>query len=267
MKLGLSIPYNNPNYHGLNIYSRSNRTSRSETPFKLPEKSVKKSQKTHLSLFVKSFPETFSLSKLGHILKETSTSRSIILALLNKQLIICNTFFQHKPVHQKSWMHPGSKTWHILDYTFVNKKFRSSVEDVRVHCTAAGTIGTDHHLLRIKLKFHLKSRRKANNVQSIRLNRKKLKDEQLKIAFQAEVNRRPSQSTSSPQTIDDKYADFVNHVRQATTIFFQQDMNNKKQKEWLTDEILDVVNKRKMLELNDMNWHILFSSFSSLLFH
>ena len=57
-------------------------------------------------------------------------------------LIICNTFFQHKPVHQKSWMHPGSKTWHMLDYTLVNKQFRSSVEDVRVHCTAAGAIGT-----------------------------------------------------------------------------------------------------------------------------
>ena len=35
-------------------------------------------------------------------------------------LILCNTFFQHKPVHQKSWKHPGSKTWHMIDYTLVN---------------------------------------------------------------------------------------------------------------------------------------------------
>ncbi|CAF4499732.1 unnamed protein product [Rotaria sp. Silwood2] len=47
------------------------------------------------------------------------------------KLIISNTFFQHKGVHQMTWMHPGNKKWHMLDYTLVNRKFRSSVEDVR----------------------------------------------------------------------------------------------------------------------------------------
>ena len=45
-------------------------------------------------------------------------------------LIISNTFFKHKTVHQMSWMHPGNKTWHIIHYTLVNEKFRSSVEDI-----------------------------------------------------------------------------------------------------------------------------------------
>ncbi|CAF3878194.1 unnamed protein product [Rotaria sp. Silwood2] len=48
------------------------------------------------------------------------------------KLIISNTFFQHKGVHQMTWMHPGNKKWHMLDYTLVNRKFRSSVEDVRL---------------------------------------------------------------------------------------------------------------------------------------
>ncbi|CAF3297940.1 unnamed protein product, partial [Rotaria sp. Silwood2] len=169
-------------------------------------------------------------------------------------LIICNTFFQHKPVHQKSWMHPGSKTWHMLDYTLVNKQFRSSVEDVRVHRTAAGAIGTDHHLLRIKLKFHLKSRRKVLNIQPLRVDRKKLKNEQLKTAFQVQLNRRLQQPTSPHQTIDKKYTDFVDYVRQTSGSIFQQDRNVRKHKEWLTDEILDVVDKKSKAFLDWQNF-------------
>ncbi|CAM4828709.1 unnamed protein product [Rotaria magnacalcarata] len=44
-------------------------------------------------------------------------------------LIISNTFFKHKRAHQKSWMHPGTKIWHTLDYTLINKNFRSTIED------------------------------------------------------------------------------------------------------------------------------------------
>ena len=169
-------------------------------------------------------------------------------------LIICNTFFQHKPVHQMSWMHPGSKKWHMIDYTLVNKQFRSSVEDVRVHRTAAGAIGTDHHLLRIKLKFHLRSRRKVNVAQHPRIDRKKLKDEQLQLAFQAELSRRPSQTESSTDNIDHKYNVFVNYVPQTSTTLFQQDTNTKKRKEWLTDEIMDIVNKKSKAFLEWQNF-------------
>ncbi|CAF4497459.1 unnamed protein product, partial [Rotaria sp. Silwood2] len=48
-------------------------------------------------------------------------------------LVISNTFFEHKPIHKMTWMHPGNKKWHMIDDTIVNKKFRSIGEDVRVH--------------------------------------------------------------------------------------------------------------------------------------
>ena len=167
-------------------------------------------------------------------------------------LIICNTFFQHKSIHQKSWMHPGSKTWHMLDYALVNKRFRSSVEDVRVHRTAAGAVGTDHHLLRIKLKFHLKSRRKAVNIQPPCVDQRKLKNAKLKMAFQVQLNRRPQQPTSP--TIDQKYTDFAEYVRQTSVSIFQQDRNGRKHKGWLTDEILDVIDKKAKAFLDWQNF-------------
>ena len=60
----------------------------------------------------------------------TNNGERLVNFCVANNVVISNTFFQHKPVHQKSWMHPRTKKWHTLDYTLVNDKFRSSVEDV-----------------------------------------------------------------------------------------------------------------------------------------
>lgn len=82
-------------------------------------------------------------------------------------IIISNTFFKHKLVHQTSWMHPRTKKWHLIDYTLVNKKFRSSVENVPMLRGVAGTIRADHHLMRVKIRIHLKSRKKGTGLKKI----------------------------------------------------------------------------------------------------
>jgi hypothetical protein len=169
-------------------------------------------------------------------------------------LIVTNTFFQHKPMHQTSWMHPGKKVWHMLDYALVNRKFRSSVEDVRVHRTAAGAIGTDHHLLRAKVKIHLRSRRKNQQPKRIRLDFKKLHDVKLVDAFQKDIEEMRKEVANDTMTIDEKYANFVEYVKKTGYEYFQQERNNhRKQKEWLTDEILDIVNEKAKAFLDWQN--------------
>ena len=69
-------------------------------------------------------------------------------------------FFKHKAVHQTSWMHPRTKKWHLLDDTLVDRKFRSSIEDVRMYRRAVRTVGIDHYLMRSKAELHPKTRRK-----------------------------------------------------------------------------------------------------------
>jgi hypothetical protein len=36
-------------------------------------------------------------------------------------ILLSNTFFKHKLIHQTSWMHPRNKTWHMVDYTLIKK--------------------------------------------------------------------------------------------------------------------------------------------------
>ena len=92
-------------------------------------------------------------------------------------VIISNTLFKPKLVHQTSWVHPRNKVGHIIDYTLVNKKFRSSVEDVPICRRAAGAKGTDHYLMRVRVRLHLQRRRKNVNPKSVNVDSTKLKDD------------------------------------------------------------------------------------------
>ncbi len=123
-----------------------------------------------------------------------------------------------------------------------------------MHRTAAGAIGTDHHLLRAKVKIHLRSRRKNQQPKRKRLDFKKLHDIKLVDAFQKDIDEMRKEAANDTMTIDEKYANFVEYVKKTGYGHFQQEQNNhRKQKEWLTDEILDIVNKRAKAFLDWQN--------------
>jgi hypothetical protein len=160
-------------------------------------------------------------------------------------IIISNTFFKHKLVHQTSWMHPRNKKWHMIDYTLVNKKFRSSVEDVRMLRGATGTIGTDHHLMRVKIKIHLKSRRKNVTSKKINVDSAKLKDEKLLEAFQKDLHDIFDNAKDDTISIDQRYELFLSQIKEKAKYHFPVDKNtNRKRKEWLTSDILKVIDQK-----------------------
>ncbi|CAF0883692.1 unnamed protein product [Rotaria sordida] len=168
-------------------------------------------------------------------------------------IIVTNTFFKHKLVHQTSWMHPGSKQWHMLDYTLVNKKFRSSIEDCRMYRKAAGAIGTDHHLMRIKIKLHFKSRRKLVQKKGVYVSTNMKNVNALK-QFQNDLIPTLSDATDKSISIDEKYDRFVEHMKTNAEKIFRIDKNKiRKRKEWLTDEILEIVEKKSTAFVNWQN--------------
>jgi hypothetical protein len=158
---------------------------------------------------------------------------------LSNNLVITNSFFQHLKIHQTSWKHPATKEWHTLDYTLVNKSFRSSVEDVRFHRKPTGIIGTDHHLMRIKIKFHLRSRRKTPATKAIILDKSKLKNDVVISAFQNELSTK-MKLTNDDNDIDVnvKYEQFVDTLKHTANTHLKSDAKTKHNKPWLTDEIM-----------------------------
>ena len=73
----------------------------------------------------------------------------------SNQLIVSNTWFQHKPLHQVTWFRNGdwSRPGHMIDYVLVQKLFRTSVLDTRVYWSTLHE--SDHELVVSSLHFKI----------------------------------------------------------------------------------------------------------------
>ena len=74
------------------------------------------------------------------------------------QLIITNTWFQHKLLHKVIWFRNGnhSRTGHMIDHVLVNKHFCTIVLDTRVYRSTFHE--SDHKLIVSTLRFKIKDK-------------------------------------------------------------------------------------------------------------
>ena len=105
-------------------------------------------------------------------------SNGLLLLQMCAELELCigNTMFQQKDKYKTTWMHPGSKQWHLIDYILTRKR------DMRDFCSVRVMRGaecwTDHRLVRAKVKFVVKPKVRAKGLTlPKRVNVSRLKDE------------------------------------------------------------------------------------------
>ena len=81
----------------------------------------------------------------------------------SNQLIVSNTWFQHKPLHQVTWFRNGdrSRHGHMIDYVLVKKRFCTSVLDTRVYRSTLHE--SDHELVVSSLHFKIKAKRRQRS--------------------------------------------------------------------------------------------------------
>ena len=87
-----------------------------------------------------------------HVLGEINDNGDRLLACcVFDNLIIGGTIFPHKKIHKATWISPDGQTENQIDHFCISRKFRRSLEDVRV--LRGADVGSDHHLLIAKLKL------------------------------------------------------------------------------------------------------------------
>lgn len=69
-------------------------------------------------------------------------------------LVIGGSFFHHKRIHRATWVSPDLMTENQIDHVCIGKRFRRSLQDVRVRRGA--DVASDHHLLVTRIKLKLK---------------------------------------------------------------------------------------------------------------
>ena len=75
--------------------------------------------------------------------------------------VIGGSVFLHKRIHKANWIYPDHITENQIDHVFVSKRFRRSLQDVKVRRGA--DVASVHHLVLATLKLHLKKRRSQTN--------------------------------------------------------------------------------------------------------
>ena len=77
--------------------------------------------------------------------------------------MMMNTQFRHHPRNLYTWKSPGDRARNQIDYITINKRFRSSIFQVKTYPSADWGVGCDHvpvvATMRLKLKKIKKTKR------------------------------------------------------------------------------------------------------------
>ena len=68
-------------------------------------------------------------------------------------LVIGGTLFPHKNCHKVTWVSPAGNAQNQIDHIVISKRWRSSLQDVRVKRGA--DLASDHHLIQGNIQLKL----------------------------------------------------------------------------------------------------------------
>ena len=168
----------------------------------------------------------------------------------NNGLIIGGSMFEHKDIHKATWMSPDQATHNQIDHVCINKKFRRSLQDVRVYRSA--DIASDHHLLMAQVRLRLKKQRPCQHHRT-RYNVSFLKEENIKQEFKLELTNRfkALEDLEENDNIDAQWE----AIKKAWNSTCQQilGVNRYQNKPWISDSTVKEIKKRKDLKISLMN--------------
>ena len=157
-------------------------------------------------------------------------------------LIVSNTWFQHKPIHQLTSYRNGdwSKAGHLIDLVLVNRKFRSSLLDTRVfRCTHHQS---DHELVISTIRFKIQTKRlhckTSSHIQTQDLPR------DVVMSFQSTLLDAHStiHHTASPG-VESIWTSFKDTIAAACNKLPRAP--KRQEDDWVTDEVRNLSKKKK----------------------
>lgn len=89
---------------------------------------------------------------------------------LENNLTVGGTMFKHKDIHTMTWTFPNGRVKYQIDNILINRKWRTSLQDVRVR--RGPDVNSDHYLVIEKIKLNLsnstaKSKIKVSDVKKL----------------------------------------------------------------------------------------------------
>ncbi|CAF3991398.1 unnamed protein product [Rotaria sp. Silwood1] len=128
--------------------------------------------------------------------------------------------------------------------------FTADVQNENGEKKASGSIGTDHHLMRSKIKLRLKSKKNNKQRNRFRLDRAKLNNDHVVENFRKDISKKFEETKDDDVNVNEKYEILAQSLKETANKHLKLEKNShQKHKEWLTEEILDAVEKKSTIYL------------------
>ena len=169
-------------------------------------------------------------------------------------LAIGGSLFPHKNIHKATWVSPDLRTENQIDHVCVSKKFRRSLQDVRVRRGA--DVASDHHLLVALVKLKLRRNWAGDVNQRKKFNTLLLRDPDKLHEFKLALANNRFQVLQEildedETTIDKEWRSVKTNIK--TVCQEVLGLQRRKHKEWISTDSLKKIEQRreKKAILND----------------
>jgi hypothetical protein len=121
-------------------------------------------------------------------LHEDSNDNGVrVVNFATSRYLVKSTMFPHRNIHKYTWTSPDGKTHNQIDHVLIDRRWHSSVLDVRSFRGA--DCDTDHYLVVAKVRKRLSERKQAAQKTDVeRFNIKRLSEREVRKEFQIEIS-------------------------------------------------------------------------------
>ena len=168
-------------------------------------------------------------------------------SLATNDQVVANIFGPHKISRKITWHRPDGKTHNQIDYIMVKKRFKTSVNIAKTLSFPGGDIGSNHELVMMTFKLHLKRAKKQCNTR-IRFDIEKLKDPEVAEIFQAKIGGKFVALSIRDSDMD--MGMLTDTFNTAVTDTSNEIIGKYRpvKKPWVTTDIFDLCAKRRKLK-------------------
>ena len=159
-------------------------------------------------------------------------------------LAIANTFFTHHPRHLYTWISPDGKTRNQIDHIAISFKWRSSVKDIEI--LPGADSDTNHQLLISQIKVRLKKFNQGPT--PLRLDLASIDNKyRLQISYKFEALLRCKQLKTANELWEEGKGNIPTIAERTIA------KKKKTQNQWITNETLLEVEKRRIIKARGLN--------------
>ena len=188
------------------------------------------------------------LGKFGLGRRCENGERLITFADSNR-LVVSNTRFQHPRKHLLTWYSNDGRTANQIDYILIRSRWASAVEDCRVYRGAetGNANGSDHTLLRARLRIHLKARQKPRLV--YRINTAALDTQGKAQALSNAMGDKFATLSQANDAVDAQWSAIKTIINESASEHLGK--STRRQKDWISEKTLQLSDKAKEVRLRN----------------